>query len=150
MAHTFTNLLTHMIFSTKDRMPFIEPELKPRLCAYLGGIVKELKGKPYSIDGTNDHVHMLVSLPPTLAIADALRIIKTNSSGCVHGLEARYRKFGWQIGYGAFSVSKSNVGAVVRYIQAQEEHHKTVTFKDEFIVYLKKHGIAYDERYIWE
>src|SRR5437660_1774671 len=135
MAHTFTNLLTHVIFSTKDRMPLIRSELKPRLCGYLGGIVYELNGKPYSIDGTSDHMHMLISLPPSIAIASAIRTIKSNSSGWIHELGRQYRKFAWQIGYGAFSVSKSNVADVVRYIQNQEAHHKSVSFKEEFISY---------------
>src|SRR2546426_12754463 len=107
MAHTFTNLLTHVIFSTKDRVPLIKPEIKPRICAYLGGIVHELKGYPYSIDGTSDHIHMLISLPPAIALADAVRTIKSNSSGWLHKLDVDLRKFAWQIGYGAFSVSKS-------------------------------------------
>lgn len=128
----------------------ITSELKPRLCGYLGGIVYELNGKPYSIDGTSDHVHMLISLPPSLAIATAMRTIKSNSSGWVHELGRQYRKFAWQIGYGAFSVSKSNVSAVTKYVQTQEQHQKKLSFKDEFISYLKKHGIKYDEQYIWE
>jgi REP element-mobilizing transposase RayT len=150
MAHTFTNLLTHIIFSTKERVPCISADLKPKLHAYMGGIVRELKGKAYSIDGTNDHVHLLVSLPPSISLSDAMRIIKTNSSGWVHNLDARHRTFAWQIGYGAFSVSKSNVAAVVRYIQNQEEHHRKISFKEEFVEFLEKHGIEYDERYIWE
>jgi len=150
LAHTFTNLLTHVIFSTKDRVPSITVDLKPELSAYLGGIVREIKGKAYSIGGTSDHIHMLISLPPSISISDSLRIIKTNSSSWVHSLDANYRAFVWQTGYGAFGVSKSNASAVITYIQNQEEHHKKVSFKEEFIAFLRKHGIEYDERYIWE
>ncbi len=150
MAHTFSNLLTHVIFSTKDRVPCVKDDLKPNLLAYIGGIVREIKGKVYSVDGTSDHVHMLVSLPPSLALSDAVRTIKTNSSGWVHGLGSDYRAFGWQIGYGAFSVSKSNASAVIRYIQTQEEHHRKISFQEEFVAFLRKHGIEYDVRYIWE
>ena len=150
MAHTFTNLLTHIIFSTKDRIPCIDAEVKPELLAYMGGIVRELEGKAYSINGTTDHVHLLVSLPPTLALSDALRTIETNSSRWAHEKWARRRVFGWQTGYGAFSVSKSNVPDVMKYIADQEEHHKKVSFQEEFIAFLKKHEIDYDERYIWE
>ncbi len=131
-------------------MPCIKADLKPRLFAYLGGIVRELKGKAFAIGGTNDHAHMLVSLPPSTALSDAVRIIKTNSSGWVHGLGTGYRTFAWQIGYGAFSVSQSNLPAVIKYIETQEEHHRKTSFKEELVAFLKKHAIEYDERYIWE
>jgi REP element-mobilizing transposase RayT len=150
MAHTFTNLLTHVIFSTKDRLPCIKADLKPKLLAYIGGIVREVRGKAYSIDGTSDHVHMLVSLPPSLALSDAVRTIKANTSGWVHDLGMSHRTFGWQTGYGAFSVSKSNASDVIKYIQTQEEHHRKISFQEEFIAFLRRHGIEYDERYIWE
>jgi putative transposase len=94
MSRTFTNLLTHIIFSTKDRMPVIEEQLRPELYAYLGGLTRELKGKSYGINGTADHVHLLVSLPPTFAISDALRFLKSNSSGWVHDKWPKRRAFG--------------------------------------------------------
>ncbi|HEY0379074.1 MAG TPA: IS200/IS605 family transposase [Pyrinomonadaceae bacterium] len=150
MAHTFTSLLTHVIFSTKDRAPCIKAALKPRLFAYLGGIVRELKGKAFAVNGTSDHAHMLISLPPSTAVSDAVRVIKANSSGWVHELGAGYRTFAWQIGYGAFSVSQSNMSAVIKYIETQEEHHRKASFTEELVAFLKKHGIEYDERYIWE
>jgi REP element-mobilizing transposase RayT len=150
MAHTFTNLLTHIIFSTKERAPLIGAELKPELHAYLGGMLREIKGKAYSINGTADHVHLLVSLPPTLALSDAMKLVKANSSRWVSDKWSSRKDFGWQIGYGAFSVSKSNVSPVIRYIENQEEDHRKVTFKEEFLEFLSKHGIEYDERYIWE
>ena len=150
MAHTFTNLLTHIIFSTKDRMPFIDAEVKPELLAYLGGMVREVNGKAYAINGTTDHIHLLVSLPPTIALSDAMKIVKANSSRWVSEKWSTQKAFGWQTGYGAFSVSRSNVPDVLKYIANQEEHHRKVTFKEEFIAFLKKHEISYDERYIWE
>ena len=150
MAHTFTNLLTHIIFSTKDRAPVIDAELKPELHEYLGGMVREIKGKAYSINGTGDHVHLLMSLPPSLALSDAMKTIKANSSRWVSDKWSTRKNFGWQIGYGAFSVSKSNVATVIRYIETQGKHHRKITFKEEFLEFLSKHGIAYDERYIWE
>jgi REP element-mobilizing transposase RayT len=150
MAHTFTNLLVHIIFSTKDRSPFIDTELKPKPHAYLGGIIREEKGKAYAINGTADHVHLLASLPPTIALADAPRTIKTNSSRWLHEQSLNRRSFGWQTGYGAFSVIKSNAHEVVNYVVAQEEHHRRMTFQQEFIAFLERHGIKYDERYIWE
>lgn len=150
MAHTFTNLLTHAIFSTKDRAPFINAELKEQLFPYMIGILRELKAKTLAINGVEDHVHLLFALPPSLSIADAMRVLKTNSSRWVHETWATRRTFSWQSGYGAFSVSQSNIASVVEYIRGQEEHHRKMTFQEEFIVFLKKHGIEYDERYIWE
>ena len=149
MAHTFANLLTHIVFSTKDRLGSIRPEFKADLWAYLGGIAREIKGKAIIVNGTADHVHMLVWLPPTIAVADGLRVLKTNSSKWIHQTR-RFREFGWQVGYGAFSVSQSNAPAVVKYIQGQEDHHKKISFQEEFVAFLKKHKIAYDPRYIWE
>jgi len=150
MSRTFTNLLTHLVFSTKDREPLIVPDLKPELYAYLGGLTRELKGKAYGINGTDDHIHMLISLPPVVSISDALRFLKSNSSGWVHDKWSRRRSFAWQLGYGAFSVSKSNVPEVLKYIRNQETHHRRVTFKEEFVDFLIKHEIEYDERYIWD
>ena len=147
MSRTFTNLLTHLIFSTKDREPLIFPELKPELYAYLGGLSRELKGKAYGINGTTNHIHMLISLSPVVSISQALRFIKSNSSGWAHEKWPR-RLFAWQLGYGAFSVSKSNVPAVLEYIANQEAHHQKWTFKEEYIDFLHKHEIDYDARYI--
>jgi len=150
MSRTFTNLLTHLVFSTRDREPFIVPELKPELYAYLGGLAHELRGKPYGINGTSDHVHMLISLPPSVSISEALRFIKSNSSGWVHDKWPKRRALAWQLGYGAFSVSKSNVPGVLKYIRNQEAHHRKIAFKEELIDFLLKHEIEYDERYIWK
>jgi len=149
MAHTFANLLTHVIFSTQDRQPLITRDLRPDLLAYMGGIVRKLRGKMLGSSARPDHVHCLLSLPPTLSVAEALRVLKTNSSLWVHDTRRR-RAFAWQTGYGAFSVSQSNVPAVLRYIREQDKHHRRVSFQEEFIAFLKRHGITYDERYIWE
>jgi REP element-mobilizing transposase RayT len=148
MSHTFTNLLTHVIFSTKDRKPLITAALQDDLLAYLGGIVRELGGVLRAANARPDHVHLLCSLPATLATADALRVVKTNSSRWVHR-DRHFAGFDWQTGYGAFSVSHSLAPAVVRYISDQEKHHRRVTFQEELIAFLKNNGIAYDERYIW-
>jgi REP element-mobilizing transposase RayT len=119
------------------------------MLAYLGGITRKLHGKLIESKARPDHVHCLLSLPATLAVAEALRVLKSNSSLWAH--ETRHRtNFAWQTGYGAFSVSQSNAPAVVRYIRSQDEHHCMVSFQEEFIAFLKRHGIAYDERYIWE
>jgi len=148
MAHTFTNLLTHIIFSTRNRIRVMDEDLRPELFAYLGGIARKLEGKPLIINGTADHVHLLVALPPVVSISEFLRVLKANSSGWVHKKWPSRRTFEWQEGYGAFSVSQSNVSRVMKYIADQEEHHRKVSFQEEFVVYLKRNGIPYDERYI--
>lgn len=148
MAHTFTNLLYHFVFSTKNRRPQIEDSLKEDLFAYLGGIVRGMDGDPLEIKGTADHVHMLIILPQTISVADALRTIKSNSSGWVHEKWPKRADFGWQTGYGAFTVSESRRESVKRYIVNQEEHHRKITFEDEFLKLLKRHRIKYDPRFV--
>ncbi len=150
MAHTFTNLQTHVIFSTKDRVPSIKTGLKTRLLAYMGGIVRELNGKAVTINGTADHIHLLLWMPPALSISETLRLLKANSSRWVNKECGKGGSFAWQTGYEAFSVSHSNAPAVVKYIQAQEEHHKKVSFQEEFVQFLKRNGVQYDDRFLWE
>ena len=150
MPHTYANLLVHVIFGTKDRRPTIAAELRPRLFAYMGGVVREVGGTPAIINGTDDHAHLLIGLPVTRAVADVLRVVKANSSRWAHEAFPAVRDFAWQSGYGAFSVSQSNADAVHAYIAEQEEHHKRVSFQEEYVAFLKRHGIAYDERYVWD
>ena len=150
MARTYTNVLLHVVFSTKDRMPMIKEPMKSRLFAYLGGIVREQGGKALAINGTDDHVHMLLSIPATVSIADMMRLVKTLSSKWVHETFPDKSKSAWQPGYGAFSVSHSNIPAVSEYIQTQEQHHRKVSFQDEFLSLLKRNEIEFDERYLWE
>jgi REP element-mobilizing transposase RayT len=147
MPHTFSDLVTHIVFGTKDRLPFIDNDLRRELHAYLGGIVRNLEGMPLSIGGVSDHVHMLVQLKPSTPVADAVEKIKANSSKWVHRMN---RKFSWQKGYSAFSVSRSNVERVRRYIEKQEQHHRRVTFHEEYVRFLREYGIPYDERYLFE
>ena len=149
MAHTFSNLLYHVVFGTKDREPSIDGELRSDLHAYLGGIIREIHGIAIMVNGTVDHVHALLKLPPTMAIADAIRIVKTNSSKWAHEKHDRTR-FAWQSGYSAFSVSESGAQRVRTYIAQQEEHHRRKTFAEEYLEFLKKHRVAYDPRYVFE
>ena len=150
MAHTFTNLLYHIIFSTKDRRPQITPELMPDLQAYLGGIVRQLGGVAIEIGGVEDHVHILAKLKPTVTISESLNKIKSNSSGWVHETKPASSGFAWQEGYGAFTVSESQVDLVRQYIRNQEEHHRKQSFHEEYIEFLKRHEVEYDPRYVWE
>ena len=150
MAHTYTNLLVHVIFSTKDRVPLLDAELKPRLFPYMGGIVHELGGTALLINGPSDHVHMLLLLPAKVTVSEIAGKVKANSSGWVHREFPDRRTFAWQTGYAAFTVSHSQKQSVLDYIANQEEHHRKLSFKEELIAFLKKHEIQYDERYIFE
>lgn len=150
MAHMFTNLLTHSIFSTKERMPYLESDLKERLFSYMGGIIRELGGKALKINGPADHVHVLASLPAKLAPAELIGKVKANSSGWVHKEFSKHGAFSWQTGYAAFTVSHSQRQTVLHYIENQEEHHRKLSFKEELVAFLEKHGVEYDEQYLWE
>ena len=149
MSHTYSNMLSHVVFSTKDRKPLIDAELKPRLLGYMNGIVDESGGKVLSLNAMTDHLHMLWELPPTTSLSDSMRVLKTNSSRWVHETWGSQKPFAWQTGYGAFSVSRSNVAAVANYIEEQESHHRRRTFQEEFTELLVKHGIDYDPKYVF-
>ena len=149
MSHTYSNLLSHVVFSTKDRQPLIDLDLKPRLLGYMNGIVNENGGKVLALNAMPDHLHMLWELKPTSSLSDAMRVLKTNSSRWVGEAWGTRKPFAWQTGYAAFSVSRSNVSAVANYIDAQERHHRKRTFHDEFIQLLVKHGIPYDPKYVF-
>jgi putative transposase len=150
MPHTTTNLLVHFIFSTKQRRALIMADFEKDLHAYLGGIVRQIGGTALCVNGTRDHVHLLVRVSANRSVADVARLIKTNSSRWVHGRWPEQRCVGWQTGYGAFTVSESGVAAVRAYISKQQEHHRVRSFQEEFLVFLKKNGITVDERYLWD
>ena len=150
MAHSYTRLYYHVVFATKNRQPWIAVDMRRRLYDYIGGIIKGENGDLLAAGGTDDHVHLLLALHPQTSVADALRLIKTNSSKWIHETFPDQSKVAWQAGYGAFSVRRSNVDDVTRYIANQEEHHKRLSFEDEFVEFLKRHGIDFDPRYIWE
>jgi REP element-mobilizing transposase RayT len=150
MSHAYTRLHYHIVFSTKERKTFIKLDLKDRLYAYMVGIVSNLDGIVEQIGGIDDHVHLLAYCPPKLAVAEFIGKIKANSSGWVHKTWPDRAAFGWQRGYGAFSVSESNTDAVKAYIARQEEHHRTMTFQEEFRLLLIKHGIQFNEEDLWD
>ena len=149
MSHAYVSNLMHCIFSTKDRVPVIDPDLEARLWPYVGGIARENRMKALAIGGTTDHLHSLLSLPSTLSIAKAVQLIKGGSSKWVHDSFPEYQNFGWQEGYGAFSVSVSQMERTISYINGQKDHHRKRTFQEEFIDFLDKHGIEYDRRYVF-
>jgi len=147
MSHTYTNLLSHVVCSTKDRRPLIDAQIKPRLLGYINGIVNESGGKVLSLNSMPDHMHMLWELPPSASLSDSMRVVKTNSSRWVHETWGSLKHFGGQTGYGAFSVSRSNVCAVAKYIEDQASHHHKRTFEEEFVELLVKHGMDYDPKF---
>jgi REP-associated tyrosine transposase len=148
MAHTFSNLLYHIVFSTKDRVALIRGDLEERLYAYTGGIIRGEGGALLEIGGTADHVHLLAKFKTDVAVSDMLKKIKGKSSKWVNDLADSADPFYWQEGYGIFSVSESAVERVRRYIRGQKEHHRRVSFKDELITLLRRHRIPFDERYL--
>jgi putative transposase len=149
MAHSFTSSLFHCVFSTKERRPLIVPELQDRLWPYIGGIARDCRMRALSVGGVEDHVLLLLSLPSTLAIAKAVQLVKANSSKWIHDEFPAQRDFAWQEGYGAFSIGKSQAPMTIGYIQGQKEHHRKITFQEEFLAFLMKHQIEYDPRFIW-
>lgn len=148
MPESYTNLLYHLVFSTKDRRPLITPTHEVRLYEYMGGIVREQGGISLEMNGTEDHVHLLAKFRPDRALSDLLRDLKSNASGWMHDVFPSLKNFSWQRGYGAFTVSQSNVEQVRAYICRQKEHHLKISFIDEFRAFLKANRINYDKRYV--
>ncbi|MEO8288575.1 MAG: IS200/IS605 family transposase [Chloroflexota bacterium] len=147
MPHTYTYLALHIVFGTKERAPLITAEIRDDLFAYMSGIVRETGCKTVIINGMPDHVHLLTSMSPTVAVADMMRVLKTNASRWVHEKWPARHTFGWQEGYGAFSVSRSAMADVESYIANQEEHHRKVSFEEEYIMLLKRHDLYDEGRY---
>lgn len=150
MANTYTAINVHYVFSTKNREPVLSGEIKARLWAFMGGIARKNKMTARAIGGVADHVHLLISLPTTLSVAKAIQLIKGGSSAWVHETFPQMHSFAWQEGYGAFSVSISHLVDTVAYIENQEEHHRGKTFQEEYVAFLKKHGINFEETYLWD
>jgi REP element-mobilizing transposase RayT len=150
MPQSFAYLNCHIIFSTKNREPLLMPEWATRLYEYIGGTIRAKGGALLAAGGMPDHVHFSVSMGRQMSVSDAVRDIKSNSSRWIHETIADLRGFAWQEGYGAFSVSRSNVDDVKRYIGSQAEHHRVRSFQEEFLEFLKRHELEYDERYIWD
>ena len=148
MSDSYTNLLYHIVFSTKDRRPLITPEYEIRLYDYIAGTVRSFGGISLALNGTEDHVHLLTKLRPDRALSDVLRDLKSNATGWMHDVFPSLKDFCWQRGYGAFTVSHSHVEKVRQYIARQKDHHRNVSFRDEFLQFLRVNGIEYDERFV--
>lgn len=150
MGSTFTNLLYHLVFSTKNRNDWIQNGFRNALYSYIGGIIRSEKGKMITIGGTTNHLHILAKFSQCATVSNMLQHIKGNSSKWLNEQEFMPFRFSWQTGYGAFTVSESMVDMVSKYIENQETHHKKMTFQQEFLMLLKKHHIEYDEKYLWD
>jgi putative transposase len=149
MANTYTSLHYHIIFGTKKRIPWITPDIQPRIWEFIGGIARKRKMKALRVGGVQDHAHILVGAPPTLAPSTIAQIIKGDSSKWIHSEFRNMGRFEWQDGYGAFSVSGADLPEIISYIETQPEHHRVRTFQEEYLEYLQRHGIQYDEKYLW-
>lgn len=150
MAGKHLSLFVHFVWSTADREPWITAEWNHRPFGFIGGVLRHHGAKLIEAGGMSDHIHLYTSLPSTISIAKLVNSVKSNSSRWVHETFQNRLAFAWQKGYGAFSVSKSAEYQVVSYIQNQEAHHRTKTFKDEFVALLEKHAVEYDKLYLWD
>ena len=150
MPQSLSKLIVHIIFSTKNREPWLDANVRPRMHAYLATMCRDLGVEFVHVGGVADHVHIVETLPRTLSQAQLIEQIKKTSSKWIKAVDTRYRTFVWQRGYGAFSVSPSQLEGVLRYVNEQAEHRRTHTFQEEYRELLRKHGIEFDERYVWD
>lgn len=153
MPQSLSKVILHLVFSTKDRQPWIDEEIRPRLHAFIATVLRDIcppQSQAYRVGGVADHVHVASTLPRTLTISKLFETIKKESSIWIKTQDAKYQQFYWQSGYGCFSVAPSQLDQLIRYIDNQEEHHKKVSFQDEFRTLLKKYNIEFDERYVWD
>jgi len=150
MANTYTALYYHLVTSTKYRKPWITKDIEDRVWSYLGGVARENGMTAIQIGGTEDHVHILLGVPPTMAPSKAVQLLKGPTSKWIHETFPGASGFAWQDGYGAFSVSRSNVPDIIEYVRHQREHHRRRTFQEEYLALLRRHDIEYDERYLWD
>lgn len=150
MPGTYSQLLLHIVFSTKGRAPWITPDIAQRLYAYIGGIVRAEKGALYDVGGVEDHVHMYLRWRPDSAVSDLMRTVKARSSKWIHDTYPELSAFAWQEGYSVFSVSKSQEEAVKRYVAGQAEHHKKEDFKSELLRLFLAHGVEFEKKYVFD
>ncbi len=149
MSQSLSKLFVHGVFHTKYNIPIIRPAEEKELYAYIGSIIKDNQSIPIVINGVEDHVHVLFVMSKNIALAKIMEEMKRHSSRWIKTKDAHYAQFAWQGGYGGFSVSPSLYETTKRYIENQKQHHKRQTFKEEYVMFLEKYGIEYDERYLW-
>jgi putative transposase len=149
MSQSLSKITTHLVFSTKNRQPRLKESVQPRLFAYLNGICQEWESPAIVVGGHDDHVHVLLVLSKNHALKKIVEEVKKGSSKWIKTLGGELTDFSWQSGYGAFSVSESNIAEIRTYIERQAEHHRRMTFQDELRQLLKRHNIEVDEQYLW-
>ena len=150
MGQSLNKIYVHLVFSTKYRKPLITNSIKDELFSYLGGICKNMECNPIQVGGYKNHVHILCLLSKKIALMDLLEKVKSNFSKWIKTKGSEFANFYWQNGYGAFSVNPSEIEIVKTYILNQQEHHERKTFQQEFLAFLKKYDVEYDERYVWD
>jgi REP element-mobilizing transposase RayT len=150
MANTYTQIHIQAVFAVQNRQSLIKNDWKDELYKYLTGIIQNHGHKVLQINGMPDHIHILFGMRPTQSLSDLMKQVKQDSSKWINNKGVVNGKFSWQAGYGAFSYSKLQLPRVIKYIQKQEEHHKTFTFQEEYVAILKTHNVEYDERYIFK
>ena len=150
MANTYTQLYAQIIFSPKGRQNLINKEIKNNIYKYMIGIIKNKKQKPIIINGMPDHVHIFIGFSPDIAISDLVRDIKSNTTTFINDQKLIRGDFAWQRGFGAFTYSKSQMHKIVNYIKNQEEHHRKKTFKEEYMEFLDRFGVNYENKYLFE
>ena len=150
MVDTYSQLNVHCIFAVKDRANFITKNFRDELHKYISGILREDGSYPLAVNGWMDHVHVFFELPVTMRVSDQMRMVKASSSKWINENHFVRGKFSWQEGYGAFSYSRSQRNSVIKYIMNQEQHHKTVTFRQEYLDFLKKFQIPFKDQYLFE
>jgi putative transposase len=150
MGQSLNKIYVHLVFSTKHRQPLIVDSIKEELFGYLGGICKNLECNPIQVGGYKDHVHILCLLSKKIALVDLIEKVKSNSSKWIKTKGIEFENFYWQNGYGAFSVNPTELDVVKNYIIHQVEHHKKKTFKEEFLAFLKKYNVEFEEKYVWD
>jgi REP element-mobilizing transposase RayT len=150
MPQSLSKVILHIVFSTKNHEPWLDLSVRPRMHAYLATVCRDLGAELVRVGGVADHIHIVSTLPRTVSQAEFIEQMKKTSSKWIKPLNTRYRGFFWQRGYGAFSVSPSQLDAVLNYVEAQQEHHRTRTFQEEYRELLRKHAVDFDERYVWD
>ncbi len=150
MPQSLSLVIVHVVFSTKERRPFLNADTRPKLHAYLATVARNAGCEAYRVGGVADHVHLAIRLSRTITIADLIETLKTSSSKWVKTQSTDLATFSWQRGYGCFSVGPSDLDALIKYIDEQESHHAVRSFQDEFRLFLNKYGVAFDEAYVWD